>query len=507
MRRMRFPALRASGGERTPAGRAATLMLALIAGACVGPTYRRPAVTIPAAYTSPQSTGAPDPDLTWWEHFNAPELNDLIGRAARLSPDLAAATARVVQADQAARVAGSPLLPTVNGVASQSWERAGIGSSSSSFSLPGGSHYIESRSYSAELQASYEIDFWGKNLDQLRAAEASALASRYDRQTVWLTAASSIATTYFQAIGYRDRLAIARRNVSDASRILDAYRARLVVGTASALDVSQQEALVAGYKAQIPALESLFRQQEIALGILVGEPPEAIHLGQRTLTTLALPSVNAGLPASVLRRRPDVANAEELLVAQNQTVRQDVANLFPSLVLTGTGGVSSAALSMITGPGSLIASLASSLTQTIFDNGLKLGTLGEARGRFQELAADYIKAFLQALTDVETALTQVSYAATQEAAEAEAVRTARRSADIAATQLQVGTVDLITVLNTEATLFNDQDALAQVRISRFLAAVSLYKALGGGWQGGVCPPCIRPRPGDPAPDPITGRPA
>jgi outer membrane protein TolC len=199
------------------------------------------------------------------------------------------------------------------------------------------------------------------------------------------------------------------------------------------------------------------------------------------LTQLNLPPVQPGMPADLLRRRPDVAYAEQQLISQNQTVRQDVANFYPSLQLTAQGGLSSAALSAITGPGTLLASFASQLTQTIFDNGNKAGTLGEAKGRFRELAADYVKAVLQALTDVETALTQTSFSAEQESREADAVRTAQRAADIARAQLQAGTVDIVTVLNTETTLFGDQDTLAQVRLARFTALVSLYKALGGGW--------------------------
>jgi outer membrane protein TolC len=149
--------------------------------------------------------------------------------------------------------------------------------------------------------------------------------------------------------------------------------------------------------------------------------------------------------------------------------------------LTASGGVTSLALSMITGPGTVAASLASSLTQTIFDNGLKSGTLGEAKGRYQELAADYAKAVLQALSDVETALTQTSFGAQQEALQADAVAKAQHSLDIVHAQMSAGTVDIVTVLNTETTLFNDQDTLAQVRVARFLAQVSLFKALGGGW--------------------------
>ena len=492
--------------------RATALTLAtLLAGCGVGPRYHRPALDIPAAYAAATPPALPPIDPAWWRGFGAPELDTLIDAAITGSPDVQAAIARVVQADQAARVAGSPLLPTITGTGNQSWERTGTGTGSfgtSSFTTgstglgattgatstttstlgssgfgfsTGGSRYTESRSYQLQLSAAYEVDFWGKNLDALRAAQASALASRYDQQTVLLTTISSIANTYFQALSYRDRLAIARHNLATASHVLDAYRGRLAVGTASLLDVSQQEALVAGYRAQIPSFESQYRQEVIALAILVGRPPERIALTPLPLTKLSLPAVAPGLPAELLRRRPDVANAEAQLVAQNQTVRQDFADFFPSLQLTAAGGLSSLALSTLTGPGTLIASLASSLTQTIFDNGLKSGTLGGAKGRYRELAADYAKSVLQALSDVETALTQQSFDAEQERLEAEAVRTAQRSADIAQAQLEAGTVDIITVLNTQTTLFGDEDTLAQVRVSRFLALVSLYKALGGGW--------------------------
>jgi outer membrane protein, multidrug efflux system len=469
--------------------RSGALLLAGCLSACVGPTYQRPHLDMPAAYTAPLGPPAPPPPADWWRGFGAPDLDRLIAQAEQGSPDVAAAAARVIQADQAARVAGSPLLPNVSGTASQNWQRSGLGATTGEFSALGAvgattgqSHYFEQRSYTAELSASYEVDFWGKNLDALRSAQASALASRYDQQTVWLTTVSAIANTYFQAVGFRDRLVIAQRNVADATDILKAYQARLEVGTASALDLSQQEALVAGFKAQLPALESQYRQQVIALAILVGTPPESISLGPARLTDLKLPPVEAGMPSGLLRRRPDVANAEAQLIAQNATVRQDVANFFPSLQLTAAGGVSSLALSAITGPGTLIASFASQLTQTIFDNGLKSGTLGEAKGRYKELAADYVKAVLQALSDVETGLTTESFSAQQEALEAEAVRTAQRSADIARAQLAAGTVDIVSVLNTENTLFGDLDTLAQVRVSRFLSLVSLYKALGGGWS-------------------------
>ena len=473
----------------------ALLAVLAVAGCGVGPRYHRPALDVPAAFTSPLQVPpkAQVPPIDWWRNFGVPDLDRLIAQAAVASLDVQAAAARVVQADQAARVAGSPLLPGITGTVTQNYQRSGSQTSFSTAGLPagfanlfGGGHtYTDTRIYSAELNASYQVDFWGMNLDALRSAKALALYSRFDAQTVWLTTSSSIANTYFQAAGYRDRLLIAQSNLKSSLDVLGYYRGRLAVGTASLLDVSQQEALVAGYRAQIPALQSNYEQERIALGILVGTPPERIAIDPKPLVSLHLPEVAPGLPSDLLRRRPDVESAEAQLVAQNQTVRQDVASFFPSLQLTASGGLSTLALSMLTGPGTVVASLISQLTQTIFDNGMKSGTLGEARGRYRELAADYAKSVLQALNDTETALTQVSYAAEQETLEAEAVRTAQRSLDIARAQLGAGTIDIVTVLNTQTTLFGDQDTLAQVRIARFEAVVSLYKALGGGWSGPV----------------------
>ena len=219
--------------------RAAAFVAALVLSGCgVGPDYHRPALDMPAGFSSTSEPAAPPPATDWWRGFGAPELDRLIEKAAAASPDVQAAAARIVQADQAARVAGSPLLPGVTGQLGQNWERAGIGtadlggttttSSLGAVGTPGSNQkYFETRSYSANLSASYEVDFWGKNRDALRAAQATALGSRFDAQTVWLTTASSIATTYFQALGYRDRLAIAEHNYAAASDVLRYYRGRL----------------------------------------------------------------------------------------------------------------------------------------------------------------------------------------------------------------------------------------------------------------------------------------
>jgi outer membrane protein TolC len=182
-----------------------------------------------------------------------------------------------------------------------------------------------------------------------------------------------------------------------------------------------------------------------------------------------------------------VASAEAQLRAQNANITAARAAFYPDISLTASGGLTSAALSSLTGPGTLVAQLAASLTQPIFDNGLRTGQLEQNKARYAELIADYRKAVLQAFTDVEQALTGLHLLTEQERLERIALTVAERSAAIANAQLQAGTIDIITSLNTQTTLYNDLDLLTQLRLSRFQYLINLYKALGGGFtvDGGI----------------------
>ena len=471
-----------------------------LAGCRLGPEYERPAIDLPAAFRATAESGAQVwPEPGWWRAFNSDELNQLIDQARRYNTDLVAAAARIVQADAQARISGAPLLPSITGTGNFNYQRTGTGLSRSRTTAVttsqvgalttgnvvtsgSSSHYFDARSYSLGLGTSYDLDFWGRNRATFESAQASALATRFDQETVALTVVASVANTYFAVLAGQDRLRVAQRNLRDAERILGAYRARLTVGTANALDVSQQEALVAGQRAQLPNFQNTIEQQRIALGILVGTPPERVNVAGGSLDDLPLPPVAPGLPSELLQRRPDVASAEAQLIAANANIRAARAAFFPDITLTAQGGLSSAAFSTLTGPGTLVAQLAAALAQPIFDNGLRRGQLDVAKGRFQELTATYARAILQSFTDVEQALTAIRFAAEQEGLEREAIRVAQRSADIAAAQLQAGTIDIITSLNTQQTLFNDLDLLTQIRLARFQGLVNLYKALGGGWQ-------------------------
>ena len=394
--------------------------------------------------------------------------------------DIGAAIARVRQADAQVRITGAPLLPTVSGSGSASWEHEGI-SSLAGTGRGGSNASFDFHTYSAGLSASYELDFWGRNRAARQSAVASAMFSRFDQQTVALTVVTNVANTWFTVLSLADRLAVARQNLKDAEYTLAVIRGRLDAGTASQLDVAQQEALVAGERAVIPGFASQLEQDIIALGILIGQPPERVTARPGTLVTLELPPVASGLPSELLARRPDVASAEAQLVAQNFNIKVARAAFFPSIQLTASAGYQAPALNQLLTPGGALATLAEGLTLPIFDGGTLRGQLDLAKGRYDELLADYRKAVVQAFTDVDTALTAWRYATEQEKLQQNAVTTAQRAATIARAQMAAGTVDITTVLTAETTLFSDEDTLVQVRLTRVQSLLNLYKALGGGW--------------------------
>ena len=272
------------------------------------------------------------------------------------------------------------------------------------------------------------------------------------------------------------------RTWPNSEQTLAVIRGRMEAGTASALDVAQQESLVAGVRATLPNLRSEMEQQIIGLGILVGRPPEAVTVRPGTLTTLLLPNVAPGLPSALLERRPDVASAEAQLIAANFDVKVARAAFFPQIQLTGSAGFENAALGVLFGPGAFLTTAAAALTQPIFDGGTLRGQLEQVKGRQAELLADYRKAVVQAFTDVDIALTTWRYTTEQEALQRVAVDTARRAADIARAQMEAGTADVTTVLTAETTFYSAEDTLVQVRLARVQALLSLYKALGGGWK-------------------------
>jgi len=464
--------------RRTPLAVLA-LCLPLTLGACdIGEDYQRPETPTPKAYLAPAAQ-ASWPKADWWTGFGSEELNAYMQAALTDNLDIAAAVARIREADAQAKISGAALLPTLDAGFTPTRSQTPVTSNDKS----GNTKPVIGNSYTAKLSASYELDFWGGNRATAASAEAAALASRFDKETVGLTTQSSLADTYFSILSLQERLAVARSNLKDGEELLAAYRDRLAAGTATDLDVAQQESEVAILAAAIPPLEQSLGTNRTALALLVGKLPEEVSTKSITLAGLSLPPVTSGISSELLARRPDVQYAEQNLIAANADITVARAALFPSISLTGGLGYESSALKNLFSANSLLWSLGGSVTQAIFHGGALEGTVEYKRARYDELVATYRKAVLSAFIDVDNALITVQKAAEQEAAQQRAVDTARRAFELSQDQLRGGVADITTVLNTEKTLFSAQDTLLQNRLAHLEAVVSLYKALGGGWNG------------------------
>jgi len=444
-------------------------------GACsVAPAYRHPAVATPAAWqNAPGSVSADWPAADWWQSFGSAQLDDYIARAQSSNDDIAAAVARVREADAQARIAGAALLPTLAAGASASRQRQRVITSGPALTF---------NEYSPQLTASYELDFWGKNRETRNAALFAAQASRYDRETIALTVVTSVAVTYFEVLEQHDRLQVAADDLANAQRVLSGLELEQSVGTATALDVAQQATTVATLNASIPPLAQQLQQNIDALAILIGQMPETIDVGGGSLQQLTPPPITAGLPSQLLARRPDVAQAEAQLMAANANIGVARAAYFPSIDLTASGGYASTALGTVLLPQSRVFALTAAVSESIFDAGARRGQVEYSRARYAELLSDYHKTVLTALGNVEDALVAVQQTSEQELRQQEAVDKARRAFEFSQLQMQAGTSNVLTVLNTETALFTARDTLVQVKYQHLQALVDLYQALGGGWR-------------------------
>jgi NodT family efflux transporter outer membrane factor (OMF) lipoprotein len=402
----------------------------------------------------------PAPD--WWHGFNSTELDQLITTTQTQNLDLSAAEARVLQADARVRQSGAALLPTV-----------GFGADASK--------QTHSGSFGLSLGASYELDFWGRNRDVLAAAQAVSKATRADRETVALTATTGTASTYFQLLSLRERLAIARLNLETALAVLTITEARVRDGIATPLELAQQRAQIAGLQSVIPQFEQQELQTRAALALLLGRPPEGFDVAGADLEALVLPAVGAGLPSELLVRRPDVVAAEADLQSGRANVAAARAALFPSISLTGSGGLASASLTGLIANPATSFGFGLSLAQTIFDAGRLTAQSDEARAREQELIVAYRGAAITAFSEVETSLGAIAHLADQETYQIEQVAQSQQAFDIAQVRYREGVADFLSVLDAQRTLYQARDQLGQIKLARLQAIVALYKALGGGW--------------------------
>lgn len=449
------------------------LLTAPLAGCFISGDEIAAALDIPNHYReAPRHPDRALPHVLWWRGFRSKELTDLVEEAITSNLDIAVAVARIVQADAQARVAGAALLPALDFNSSATRSR-------SPSSGGGGS---DRSTISASLSASYEIDFWAKNRALQRAAEETAVASRFDREVVVLSTVAAVMNSYFQVLAAQDRLRVARDNIAAASRVLKLIQERFDVGTASALDTAQQESVVNQQRAAVPPLEQSLRQDIATLAALIGRPPERVAVRGGSMSQIAIPPVTPGLPSDLIAQRPDIREAEAQLASVNADVYAARAAFFPTIRLTGEGGYQSAALLALLRPELAFYNLAAGLTQPILDGARLQGLFDFQKGRQDEFLQAYRRAVINGFADVDRALIAVQQTARRERLQREVVNSTRRAFEIAETRLREGTVDLVTVLNTQLALFQAQDALAQARLARLQAVVGLFQALGGGWQ-------------------------
>ena len=328
------------------------LLSPALSGCILGSERPELNLEVPASYreATRRSSDAAVPALDWWRGFRSPELTSLMEQAQIFNLDIAVAVAQIVQADAQVGVSGAPLLPSVSGTATAEREHFGSQSGGSSGLGAGGPSTFSQ--YNTGLTASYMLDFWGKNRATLYAAEENATVARYNREVVTLSTIVTVANTYFEVLAAQDELRVAQRNLAAAERILTLIKQQFAGGTASQLDLSQQEALVSTERAAIPPLEVTLKQNIAALALLVARAPANFNVRGGGMAQITIPRVTPGLPSELLYQRPDIRQAEAQLASSNFSVEAARAAFFPQIQLTATTGVQSAALASLFGVGS-----------------------------------------------------------------------------------------------------------------------------------------------------------
>jgi NodT family efflux transporter outer membrane factor (OMF) lipoprotein len=456
--------------RRAIALRLAPLAL-LMAGCALRPEPVDPPPPSPPAWREAVSQGA-WPSRDWWRNFGSTELDSLVAEAEKDNDDLAAAEARVHEADGQARIAGAALLPSVS---------VGAAPYATQHLSPAGKER-RYQDFSGAIQASYEIDFWGKNRAARDAARSDAKAAVYDRQVVDLTIVSGVASTYFQLLSLREQLATAEADVAQARKLLADVQDMERGGLATQTQVVQQQSVVDTVAEQIAPLREQGAHALDALAILVGRSPESMQVKAQSLAGIKIPTPAAGLPSELLAHRPDVQAAEQRLAAARANITVARAQFLPDFNLSASAGVEAMAMGggMI-GP-EMLYNLAFSAVQPIFEGGKLKGQLQLSRAQRAEMLADYIKATRQSFADVEDALASVRATNEEEQTDQRALEEADASLGLTQTSFEGGVTGSMPVLSAESATFPGRLAVLQAHAARLQSMVILYRALGGGWD-------------------------
>lgn len=462
---------------------AAVASAALLGACALGPAYERPAAELPSAWKDAPAQGVKAPVERWWTLYGDAALDRLVEEGLAYNQDLAAAAARVDEARAQVRITDSLRMPAVDAAFQRDRSRS---SGRSAIPLPP-SVPLERNDYQAQINVAYEVDLWGRLRSATDAARADLLATEAARETVHITLATEIVRGYFALVALDAQLAATRRSLALRSEGLALQKVRHQAGLINDFTLRQLEAEVEAARAQLPVLEANRTAQELALAVLLGRSPRVIMEGSVARRAEqgepAVTVVPEGLPSDLLLRRPDIAQAEQGLIAANARIAEARAALFPRIGLSGYYGSESAVLGdLFSGP-ARIWSLAFGLAQPIFQGGRLFAEVETVKARERQAVARYQKTLQQAFSEVRQALN--SQAKAREAYEAETARTVALAdaSRLARIRYENGLVSQLEVIDADRNLLqaelNRSDALRAQRA----AVADLVKALGGGWQG------------------------
>ncbi|MEX5570446.1 efflux transporter outer membrane subunit [Pseudomonas syringae] len=453
------------------------LTACLLLSACQTPAPQpESGIQPPANWAFAENAAAQRSDVRWWQQFGSPQLNRLIEQASRDSHEVAAAMARVRQAQASAIIGGAPLLPEL--AFDLRGERNRFLRNSDRKANPSDDN--NTNNFTSDLTASYEVDFWGGIAAGRDSALQGLRASQFDQATVELTLLANVADRYAQTLAAREQGRIAELNLTNAQDVLRLVQTRYESGSATALELAQQKNLVATQQRELPRVQQLANEQLITLAALLGQPVQNLHLADQPFDTLNWPDIGPGLPSELLTRRPDLAKAEADLTAAQANVTVARAAMLPKLTLSARLGTENTrAEDWLRAP---FSSLAAGLVGPIFNNGRLAAERDKATARQEELLETYRGAIINSFADVEKALNSIRGLDQQRYWHEEELKQAQTAFRIAQSRYQEGAEDLLTVLETQRTLYLAQDVSVQLRLARLQASIALYKALGGGWQ-------------------------
>ena len=469
--------------------KASSLVLGLLvlAGCAVGPNYHQPEISMPEKWAEPLAGGETNSASSvacWWKNFNDPELDSLIGRAMQSNLDLHIAEARVREARAEYGIAVGNLWPAVDASGSYTRQRYSqnqplISGLPPSFNIP-----LENDVYQSGFDASWEVDVFGGQRRAAESAKAQVVAAEFSERDVLVSLLGDVAVNYVQARGYQRQIEIANENIQAQDQSLAITEKRFEHGLVSNLDVQQAATLLATTRATVPTLETSLQASIHRLGVLLGQPPEALQTELSTVAPIpaAPPEVPIGLPSQLLLRRPDVAQAERRLASATANIGVAKADLFPKFYLTGVVGLESVSASDWFDAGSRFWSAGPTVQWNIFDAGRIRANIKVQNARQEEALGDYEKTALTAFEDVENALVAYAREQVRRRSLGDAVKSSQESLNLANKLYANGLTDFINVLDAERSLYEAEDALAQSDMSVSADVVALYKSLGGGWE-------------------------